>query len=82
MDIESIMTFLVIGTVAGWLANFVMSSSGFSLFVSILVGIFGAVIGGTLFTLPVIAGGRAGEIVTAIAGAVVLLFFARLIKSP
>ena len=80
MDIESMLTLFAIGTVAGWLAGFFMSGGGFSLFGNILVGIAGAVVGGTLFSLPWIASGWVGESVTAALGAVVLLLFARLIK--
>ena len=80
MDIESILTLLAIGTVAGWLAGSFMRGGGFSLLGNILIGIAGAIVGGTLFTLPWIASGRVGESVTATLGAIVLLLFARLIK--
>ncbi|MEA2094635.1 MAG: GlsB/YeaQ/YmgE family stress response membrane protein [Pseudomonadota bacterium] len=82
MDIESILTLLAIGTVAGWLAGSFMSGGGFSLLGNILIGITGAIVGGTLFTLPGLASGWVGEIVTATLGAIVLLLFARLIKKP
>lgn len=82
MDIESILIMLAIGTVAGWLAGSFMGGSGFSLLGNILIGIAGAVVGGTLFTLPWFANRLVGEIVTATLGAIVLLLFARLIKKP
>jgi uncharacterized membrane protein YeaQ/YmgE (transglycosylase-associated protein family) len=81
MDITSLLIFLAIGAVAGWLAGVLMSGGGFGLLGDIVVGIIGALIGGVLFgALGISAGGLVGAIVTATAGAVVLIFILRLIK--
>ena len=81
MDITSLLIFLAIGAVAGWLAGILMSGGGFGLLGDILVGIIGALVGGVLFgALGISAGGLVGAIVTATAGAVVLIFILRLIK--
>jgi uncharacterized membrane protein YeaQ/YmgE (transglycosylase-associated protein family) len=81
MDLTSIIIFLVIGAVAGWLAGVVMKGGGFGVVGDIIVGIIGAVIGGWLFGfLGIAAGGLVGAIVTAFVGACVLLFVIRLIK--
>jgi uncharacterized membrane protein YeaQ/YmgE (transglycosylase-associated protein family) len=81
MDITSLLIFLAIGAVAGWLAGILMSGGGFGLLGDIVVGIIGAVLGGVLFgALGISAGGLVGAIVTATVGAVVLIFILRLIK--
>ena len=38
--------FIIIGAVAGWLADNIMRGGGFGLLVNIIVGIIGALIGG------------------------------------
>ena len=81
MDITSLLIFLAIGAVAGWLAGVLMSGGGFGLLGDIVVGIIGALIGGVLFgALGISAGGLVGAIVTATVGAVVLIFILRLVK--
>jgi len=81
MDITSLVIFLVIGAIAGWLAGVVMKGGGFGLVGDIVVGIVGAVVGGWLFRVfGITAGGLVGAIITAFVGACVLLFIIRLIK--
>jgi uncharacterized membrane protein YeaQ/YmgE (transglycosylase-associated protein family) len=81
MDITSIVIFLAIGAIAGWLAGTVMKGGGFGLVGDIVVGIVGAVIGGWLFgVFGIAAGGLIGAIITAFVGACLLLFVIRLIK--
>jgi len=81
MDLTSLLIFLAIGAVAGWLAGLLMRGGGFGLLGNIVVGIIGAFIGGWLFGLiGIAAGGLIGSIVTATAGAVVLLFVVGVLK--
>jgi len=81
MDLTSILIFLAIGAVAGWLAGTIMKGGGFGLVADIIIGILGAVVGGVLFTvLGISAGGLIGAIVTATVGAIVLLFIIHAIK--
>ncbi len=81
MSLTGLFIFLAIGAVAGWLGGLIMKGSGFGLLGNIVVGIVGAVIGGALFgMLGISASGLLGSIITATAGAVVLLFFASLIR--
>jgi uncharacterized membrane protein YeaQ/YmgE (transglycosylase-associated protein family) len=81
MDITSLLIFLAIGAVAGWLAGVLMSGGGFGRLGDLGVGIIGAVVGGVLFgALGISAGGLVGAIVTATVGAVVLIFILRLVK--
>jgi len=78
-----ILTWIVVGLVAGVLASLVMGGSGYGLIGDILIGIVGAFVGGWLFaklgvTSPF--GGLGGIIFVAFIGAVVLLFLLRLIR--
>ena len=81
MDITSLLIFLAIGAVAGWLAGTLMKGGGFGLLGNIVVGIIGAVVGGFVFgLLGISAGGLIGSIITATTGAALLLFVISLIK--
>ena len=76
-----IVLFLVIGAVAGWAAGKLMEGRGFGILGNLIVGVLGALAGGFLFrSLGITAGGIAGALVTALVGAVVLLFLVGLIK--
>jgi uncharacterized membrane protein YeaQ/YmgE (transglycosylase-associated protein family) len=77
----SIIIFLLIGAIAGWLAGQIMSGGGFGLIGDIIVGIIGAVIGGWIFgALGIGFGGLIGAIICATVGAVVLIAVLRMIK--
>jgi uncharacterized membrane protein YeaQ/YmgE (transglycosylase-associated protein family) len=81
MTVESIIIFLVIGAVAGWLAGVVVKGGGFGLAGDIVVGILGAFVAGLLlprFGLGLT--GILGAIVYAAIGAIILLLVIRLIK--
>ena len=81
MTITTLIIFLAIGAVAGWLAGVAMKGGGFGLLGDIVIGIIGAVIGGWLFGfLGITTGGIVGAIITAFVGACLLLFVIRLIK--
>jgi uncharacterized membrane protein YeaQ/YmgE (transglycosylase-associated protein family) len=82
MDVQSLIIWLIVGAVAGWLAGVVVKGGGFGLIGDIIVGIVGALIAGWL--LPqlgiIIGGGVVGAIINAFIGAVILLIIIRLIK--
>lgn len=81
MESTSLIMFLVIGAVAGWLAGLLMKGRGFGLIGNIIVGIVGAFIGGFLANVVGIAAtGIIGSILLATAGAAVLLFLIGLIR--
>ncbi len=78
-----LLTWLIVGLIAGVLASLVMGGTGYGLIGDIIIGIAGAFVGGWLFTQLGVAspfGGIAGVIVVAFIGAVVLLFLLRLIR--
>lgn len=82
MSIESLLVFLVIGGVAGWLAGLLVKGFGFGLLGNIVVGVVGAFVAGWLFpTLGFSLGsGIVAAILHATIGAVVLLVLLRVIK--
>ena len=81
MEIESLLAFLVVGAIAGWLAGKWMKGGGFGLFGNIVVGVIGAIIGGYVFSLVGIrADGILGAIVISTVGAGILLFIVGLLK--
>ena len=81
MDVTSLLGFLVIGAIAGWLAGNLMKGGGFGLFGNIIVGVIGAVVGGWVFGfLGVTASGFIGSLITAVVGAGILLFVVGLFK--
>ncbi|HXT18273.1 MAG TPA: GlsB/YeaQ/YmgE family stress response membrane protein [Gemmatimonadaceae bacterium] len=77
-----ILTWLIVGLVAGVLASLV--AGGYGLIADIVIGIAGAFVGAWILrhlgaTVPV--GGLAGVIIVAFIGAVVLLVLLRIIRS-
>ena len=82
MTVETLLIWLLIGAVAGWLAGLVVRGGGFGLVGNIVVGIIGAFVGGWLFGYLHIAtgGGLFGEIIGATIGAIVLLFAIRVLR--
>ncbi|MDP3273210.1 MAG: GlsB/YeaQ/YmgE family stress response membrane protein [Polynucleobacter sp.] len=78
----SLLAFLLVGIVAGWLAGKLVSGGGFGLIGDLVVGVIGAFIGGFLFNSFGVSsgGGLLGSIVVATIGAVVLLMLIRLVK--
>jgi uncharacterized membrane protein YeaQ/YmgE (transglycosylase-associated protein family) len=78
---RSIIIFLVIGLVAGWLASWIVGGGG--LLTYLISGVLGAFVGGYLFTalkinLP-IRNVWVSQIVTATVGAIIVVVVARLI---
>ena len=80
-----LLTWLIVGLVAGLLASFVMGGTGLGLIGDIIIGICGAFVGGWVFralriTVPL--GGMGGTILVAFIGAVILLFLIRVLRRP
>jgi uncharacterized membrane protein YeaQ/YmgE (transglycosylase-associated protein family) len=80
--VESLIIWLIVGAIAGWLAGMVVKGGGFGLIGDIIVGIVGGLIAGWL--LPqlgiAIGGGFIAAVIDAFIGAVILLLIIRLIK--
>jgi uncharacterized membrane protein YeaQ/YmgE (transglycosylase-associated protein family) len=82
MSLETLLIWLLIGAIAGWLAGVIVKGFGFGLVGNIVVGILGAFIGGWLFgAFGIGAGyGIVSAILGATVGAVVLLLAIRLLR--
>ncbi len=76
----TVIWFLIVGVLAGWLAGLLVKGGGFGLIGDLVVGILGALIGGLLFGGGLLGGGLLGSIVVAMLGAVLLLVVVRVIK--
>jgi uncharacterized membrane protein YeaQ/YmgE (transglycosylase-associated protein family) len=79
----SILTWIIVGLIAGVLASLVMGGTGYGLIGDIIIGIVGAFVGGWLFAQLGVSspwGGLPGTIFVAFVGAVVLLFILRLLR--
>jgi uncharacterized membrane protein YeaQ/YmgE (transglycosylase-associated protein family) len=78
-----LLTWIIVGLVAGVLASLVMGGTGYGIIGDIVIGVVGAFVGGWLFSALGVAsplGGLAGTIFVAFIGAVVLLFLLRLVR--
>ena len=82
MDTHSLISWLMIGAVAGWLAGSFVKGGGFGLIGDIVVGIIGAFIGGWLAGVLHISlgGGWISSILTAAVGAILLLIILRAVR--
>jgi uncharacterized membrane protein YeaQ/YmgE (transglycosylase-associated protein family) len=82
MSLETLLIWLVIGAVAGWLAGIVVKGAGFGLIGNIVVGIVGAFVGGWVMgALGISLGsGMISAIAGATVGAVILLFVVSLVR--
>ena len=82
MTLESLIIFLLVGGVAGWLAGLIVKGGGFGIIGNIVVGVVGAFIAGFLFPMFSISLGTGiiAAILYATIGAVVLLLIVRVLK--
>jgi uncharacterized membrane protein YeaQ/YmgE (transglycosylase-associated protein family) len=82
ISVHSLIAWIIIGLIAGWLAGTISRGRGFGCFVNVILGLVGAVIGGWIFSrLGIAAWGFFGSLAAATVGAVVLVAIARLFSS-
>jgi len=79
----SILAWLVVGLIAGWLAGQVMKGGGYGLIGDIVVGVVGALLGGflagVLFGGDFISGINVTTIIVAFLGAIILIAILRML---
>jgi uncharacterized membrane protein YeaQ/YmgE (transglycosylase-associated protein family) len=82
MTAETIIIWIIVGAIAGWLAGLVVRGGGFGLVGNIIVGIIGAFLGGWLFGMIGLSifPGIINTILTATLGAIILLLIVRVVK--
>lgn len=84
MDGSALIWYLIVGAIAGWLAGVIVKGYGFGLVGNIVIGIIGGLLGGWLLGpvlktgTPETGSGTLNYILTALIGAVVLLFIVSL----
>ncbi len=77
---HSLIGWILIGLLAGWLAGKVTRGAGYGCFADILLGLIGALLGGWLFIkLGIFGGGPLYSLAAATVGAVLLVAAARLL---
>lgn len=82
MTLEQVVLWIIVGGIAGLIAEFFVRGSHAGLIGTIIIGILGALLGGWLFgQLHIVIGtGLVSEIITAAIGAIVLLVLLRLLR--
>jgi len=77
-----VIAWIIIGLVAGWLANAILGGRGGGLFYNLAVGLVGAIVGGLLLDNIGLAVKPSfiGELVSATIGAIVFLLIWRAIR--
>ncbi len=79
--VGSIIAWIVVGAIGGWLASLVVRGTGLGLIGDIIVGIIGGIIGGIIVSAlggSGVSGINIWSIIVAFIGAVVLLLIVRL----
>ena len=78
----SLVYWIVVGLIAGWLAGTVMKGGGYGVVVDIVLGILGGIVGGWVFGLLGVGAGSGliGSIFVAFVGAVILVLITRVLK--
>ncbi len=82
LTLGSVIWWLVVGLIAGFLASMVMRGGGYGIVGDIIVGIIGAFLGGWLFSLLGLGagGGLIWSIIVAFIGACILIAILRAIS--
>ena len=81
LEPQSVLAWIVIGAIAGWLAGLLVKGYGFGLIGNIVIGILGAGIAGILAPrLGLYTASTGGNIVAATVGALILLFLIGLVR--
>ncbi len=76
---HSLIAWILIGLIAGWLAGKVTRGAGFGCLADVILGLIGALLGGWIFLkLGIFGGGFLFSLAAATVGAVVLVAIARL----
>lgn len=76
-----VISLILVGIIAGWLAGKIIRGTGFGLLGDLVVGVIGSLVGGFVFGLLGISSYNViGSIAIATAGAVLLLYLIRYVR--
>lgn len=79
--LTSLLWFLIIGLLAGWLASMAMRGRRRGVGGYLVIGVIGALLGGWIFSLlGIYSGGLVGSLITAFVGAVLLIALIRALR--
>jgi uncharacterized membrane protein YeaQ/YmgE (transglycosylase-associated protein family) len=79
---RSLLSWIVIGLIAGWLAGKIARGRGFGCITDIVLGLIGSFLGGWIFSkLGILGGGFLYSLAAATLGAVILVSIAHLFSS-
>jgi uncharacterized membrane protein YeaQ/YmgE (transglycosylase-associated protein family) len=79
----TILGWIILGLIAGWLAGVLVKGSGYGVVGDIVLGILGALVGGAITSTLMgvdITGFNLESLLVAVLGAIVVIFIARLIS--
>ena len=82
IHVSSLIGFLIVGALAGWLAGLIVRGYGFGVLGNIVIGIIGAVVGEFVLTAlhVFLVGGFLASLIRATFGAVILLVIIGLVR--
>jgi uncharacterized membrane protein YeaQ/YmgE (transglycosylase-associated protein family) len=81
MTLQSLVIFILIGALAGWITGLITKGQGFGALGNIIVGIIGAFVGGFCFRLLGFAAYTVlAQLISAVIGALLFLWLLRFIK--
>jgi uncharacterized membrane protein YeaQ/YmgE (transglycosylase-associated protein family) len=82
LSASTIIWWLIVGLIAGFLASVVMRGGGMGIVGDIIAGLVGAFVGGWLFSLVGVSsgGGTIGEIIVAFIGACIVIAILRAVS--
>ncbi|MFN2121431.1 MAG: GlsB/YeaQ/YmgE family stress response membrane protein [Anaerolineales bacterium] len=83
MTLTSIVTWIIVGGIAGFLAQSIIGGIRMGCIGTVIVGVIGAFIGGWLFNqldVSIGATGLVSDVITAFVGAAVLLLVIRIVR--
>jgi uncharacterized membrane protein YeaQ/YmgE (transglycosylase-associated protein family) len=77
---HSLLGWILIGLIAGWLAGKISRGEGYGCIADIVLGLIGAVLGGWIFTrLGILGGGTIVSLAAATVGAIIIVAIVHLI---
>jgi uncharacterized membrane protein YeaQ/YmgE (transglycosylase-associated protein family) len=82
MTLTNVISFLLVGGLAGWISGLISKGKGFGVIGNIVVGVIGAFLGGFCFgLLGISAHNFLGQLVFAVVGALLFVWLLKFIKN-